>query len=96
MGNIVTFPRRNLRTPRSSYVGSARQVEGRIAILETIAKITVRDSAFTPYEQAALLAKLRTAIRAECVTHKLAPEEQLETMRYAERLLHDILDSLND
>ena len=96
MGNIVTFPRRNLRPPRPSYVGSARQVEGRIAILETIAKITVRDSAFTPYEQAALLAKLRTAMRAECVTHKLAPEEQLETMRYAERLLHDILDSLND
>ena len=96
MGNIVTFPRRNLRPPRPSYVGSARQVEGRIAILETIAKITFRDSAFTPYEQAALLAKLRTAIRSECVNHKLSPEEQFETIRYAERLLHDILDSLND
>ncbi|MGM4910077.1 hypothetical protein [Rhizobiales bacterium] len=96
MSNVVTFPRRNLRPQRPSYVGSARQVEGRIAILETIAKITVRDSAFTPYEQAALLAKLRTAIRAECVAHKLSPEEQFETMRYAERLLDDILESVND
>ena len=45
---------------------------------------------------AALLAKLRTAIRAECVAHKLSPEEQFETMRYAERLLDDILESVND
>ncbi|MBB3308310.1 hypothetical protein FHT78_000039 [Rhizobium sp. BK196] len=96
MSNIVAFPRRNLRPPRPFYVGSARQVEGRIAILETIAKITVRDGAFTPYEQAALLAKLRTAIRAECVAHKLSPEEQIETMRYAERLFDDILESVND
>ncbi|MBB3440876.1 hypothetical protein LVY75_20805 [Sinorhizobium sp. B11] len=96
MSNVVTFPRRNLRSHHPYYVGSARQVEGRIAILETIAKITVRDSAFTPYEQAALLAKLRTAIRAECVAHKLSPDEQFETMRYAERLLDDILDSIHD
>lgn len=96
MSNVVTFPRRHLRPSRTSYVGSARQVEGRIAILETIARIVVRDSVFTPYEQAALLAKLRIAIREDCATHKLPPEDQLETMRYAERLLDDILTSLDD
>lgn len=96
MSNVVIFPHRSLRPSRPSYVGTTRQVEGRIAILETIAKIAVRDSVFTPYEKAALLAKLRTAIRADCAAHKLSPDDQIETMRYAERLLDDILESIED
>ncbi len=96
MSNVVSFPRRNLRPARPPHAGAIRHVEGRIAILETIARIVVRDSVVTPYEKAALLAKLRSEVRADCAARRMATDEQIETIRCAERMLDDILDGVDD
>jgi hypothetical protein len=97
MSNVLSFPRRNFRPERPVHAGQVlRYAEGRAAILETIARIVVRDSVFTPYEKAAVLAKLRTEVRADCTARKLSVEDQIETMRHAERMLDDILDGVDD
>jgi len=95
MGTLLQFPGgSSLAGQRPGAAGNASgidPIEARIAILEEMLRLLLRDTTgFKTPEMVLLQTRLKAAVKTNSISCQLSAEEQAETLRYAQRLLAEI------
>lgn len=96
--DVFNAKRDGLGNGANLAIPSMGEIEGRITVLEVIARTTLTRLVKSGDEHAAqnILSDIRRAMRAKCVEIKLSPDDATSAITYAQELFDAALSSVDD